>query len=357
MDGLRATRPLALAVYIVCVFAGTFQGPLLMIGWCALGIAVIGWYVTPEKPKQDLRVWVLLGVLVVSHMAAIPGSIWFGTGNWILTASAVYWLLPAMVIFLIADDGVFRWLIWIAVIHAGCILFNGMWFSGVMGYTSGEVNKGGLTFNPNVAAGLLIIGIGLVFWTGRHWWAVLPMITAVIFTGSRAAFSVLVIVFVSSLITGQFTWRSSIGMVVFIIIAVAVYGLLHQQSQVADYPAMFSMTPDLVINDINVRWTVPAWPDLYPHGVVEHLGLHNVPLRMAREAGIIAGAVWLVLSVWALTRDRWTPAWWLMVVILLLSILDHYTWRVHLGSLWFLAAGLLLSRSANIRPISSPDRA
>ena len=327
MDTLRAARPLALALYIVCVFAGTFNGLLLMVGWTALGLAFISWYVTPDRPKQDPRAWAVLGVIVLSHLAAIPGAVWFGTGNWILTVSAFYWLLPALVVFLIADARVFTWLIWIAVIHAGSIL----WFVGSPGYPSG------LTFNANVGAGLLIVGIGLTFGMRRHWWAIVPLICAVPLTGSRLAVLGIIVIISLSLVTNSLTWRRVIGAVV--LCGVSFYGAW-----------VHSITLESVINDIGVRWEVPAWPDLFPHGVVEHLGLHNVPLRMAREAGIVAAAGWLILSAWALIRYRNTPAWWLMGVILLLSIVDHYTWRVHLGTLWFLAAGIQLRDTQRPRP-------
>ena len=329
MDALRAARPLALAVYILCVFAGTFSGVLLMVGWAALGLAFISWYVTPDRPKQDPRAWVLLGIIVLSHMAAIPGALWFGTGNWILTVSAFYWLLPALVVFLIADARVFTWLIWIAVIHAGSILFSSLWFVEPSG------NPSGLTFNPNVGAGLLIVGIGLAFGMRRHWWAILPLICAVPLTGSRSAVLGMIVIIGLSFFTNNLTWRRFTG--------AAGHGFLYEQFGVSFYAAwVYSITLASVINDIGVRWEVPGWPDFFPHGVVEHLGLHNVPLRMAREAGIVAAAGWLILSAWALSRSRNTPAWWLMVAILLLSIVDHYTWRVHLGTLWFLAAGILL---------------
>jgi len=350
MGVLRAAGPLALAVYILCVFAGTFNGLLLMVGWAALGIAFISWYVTPDRPKQDPRAWVLLGVIVLSHLAAIPGSLWFGTGNWILTASAFYWLLPALVVFLIADARVVQWLIWIAVIHAGAILFNSLWFVGSSGFSSG------LTFNPNVAAGLLILGIGMVFGARRHWWSILPLIGAVPLTGSRAALLGVFVIVLASLIANNRTWRRFIGVVILVVSVPVGHGLLYEQFGLSFYAAwVHSITLESAITDIGVRWEVPAWPDLFPHGVVEHLGLHNVPLRMAREAGILAAAAWLILSVWALTRCPNTPAWWLMVVILLLSIVDHYTMRVHLGNTWFLGAGLLLARPLDTRPMPSLD--
>lgn len=352
MDALRAARPLALAVYLLCVFAGTFNGLLLMVGWTALGLAFISWYVTPDRPKQDPRAWVLLGVIVISHLTAIPGALWFGTGNWILTASAFYWLLPGLVVFLIADARVFTWLIGIAGIHAGSIFFISLWFVEEWGFSSG------LTFNPNVAGGLLIVGIGLVFSSGRPWWMVLPLISAVLLTGSRAAFVGVVVAILLSLIANNLTWRRVLAVAILIVSVSAGRGFLYEPLQAFQYTAWIPfITLESVIDDISVRWEVPAWPDLFPHGVVEHLGLHNVPLRMAREAGIVAAAGWLALSAWALTRCRYTSAWWLMVSILLLSILDHYTWRVHLGSLWFLAAGLLVSRPVDIKPTPLPDRA
>jgi hypothetical protein len=184
----------------------------------------------------------------------------------------------------------------------------------------------------------------------------LPLICAVPLTGSRSAFLGMIVIIGLSVIANNLTWRRSIGVVVLVVSAPAAHGFLYEQFGVSFYAVwVHEITAASVINDIGVRWEIPAWPDLFPHGVIEHPGLHNVPLRMAREAGIAAAAAWLILSAWALTRCRNTPAWWLMVVIMLLSIVDHYTMRVHLGNLWVLAAGLLLSRPVDIRPTPSLD--
>ena len=67
-------------------------------------------------------------------------------------------------------------------------------------------------------------------------------------------------------------------------------------------------------------------------------------MRMAAESGVISAVIWVSLSLWALTRMRYTPAWWLMLAIVLLSMLDHYTWRPHLMGFWFLALGILAVR-------------
>ena len=352
MDTFRAARFPALAVYIICVFAGTFHGFLVMIGWTALGLAFISWYVTPDRPKQNPKVWVLLGVIVFSHLMAIPGSVWFGTGNWVLTASGVYWLVPGLVVFLIADARVFQWLVAITVIHATSIFVETWWYWGYIDMKPGAVADG-LTFNPNVAAGFLIIGISMVFATRRYWWTLFPLIIGLVFANSRGALLVLCIVMVLLTLTRTLSLRRLIVVCVVIGIGTGIFGILHQQYHIAGYTSFSTDIFGAVIRDIGIRWAVPEWPDIYPHGVVEHLGLHNVPIRMAREAGIASAAGWLVLSAWALTRNRYTPAWWLMLVIMLLSILDHYMWRVHLGSLWFLAAGILLVSHPSTQPTPS----
>ena len=55
-----------------------------------------------------------------------------------------------------------------------------------------------------------------------------------------------------------------------------------------------------IVTDVNVRLAIPHLPTFLPHGVAEHPGLHNVPLRIAVENGIIAAAIWIVITAWAL---------------------------------------------------------
>jgi len=116
--------------------------------------------------------------------------------------------------------------------------------------------------------------------------------------------------------------------------------------------------------------------------VAEHPGLHNVPLRIAVENGIIAAIIWLGVTGKALLPIRRlnlggkrgvrhihndngketavrglqgdSQAWWLLLGVVLLSLLDYYMWMGHLGGFWWLLVGLRLGGGRVRRLISRP---
>jgi hypothetical protein len=347
IEAFKAVYPPALAVYLVCLFAGTIGSPLILAGFAGLGLAFIGWCLTPDKRPLPRIIWVALGLLVISHLLAVPGSIWWGAGNWELTISGVYWVLPALMVCLVADARVFPWLIICAAGHAGAIIYGGFtrWHLLEHANRAVMVNEGvpsGIAGNPNVASGLVLAGIVLVLWTGRWRWLLFPMAVAVLFTESRWAILILGAVILTAAVDGRITWHwLAAGVLGLFLTVVAIGFFLPGSYAVAGYQSFSAGTAGMVWNDVGVRLGVPAWPDIYPHGLVEHRGLHNVPLRMARETGAIGAGIWLALSAYALIKGVKSGAWWLMVLLLIISVLDHYTWRVHLGSLWFLAVGII----------------
>jgi len=100
-----------------------------------------------------------------------------------------------------------------------------------------------------------------------------------------------------------------------------------------------------VSHDVLVRLQVPHIPSFLPRGVAEHPGLHNVPLRIAVENGIQAAALWIGITLWALWRWRNGTAWWMLLALVALSMLDYYTWMGHLGGFWWLLVGLLVKKA------------
>jgi len=66
--------------------------------------------------------------------------------------------------------------------------------------------------------------------------------------------------------------------------------------------------------------------------------VHNVPLILVQQMGypgILAALAWLWVTLWALFRTRWKYVW---LLIITLSVFDHYIWD-QLGPVWWTALG------------------
>ncbi len=364
----RWLHPPALALYMACLFAGTIYGSWMLVGWTALGIAMIGRFLAPDKIELEPIALLGIAVIVVSSLLAVPGSVWWGIGNWELTTSAVIWVVPGVLVFIAADNRLWPWLLLLGVIHAVIVIYGG--FTGweeheISGVLVKAMPPSGLSHNPNIAAGLLVITlIQVVFHNNKNYrWLAVPLIIAICFTESRWGVIVMGLITVSAVLAGAFSWRwllagffaAIFGFVIMAITTPAAY-----LSGIQAFPMLTSW--DQLLTDLKVRVDIPATPNFLPHGVVEHRGMHNVALRMARETGIISAGAWVVLTGVAFVKyyrskanllPRPSQALLVLTAVLLLSILDHYTWRGHLGTYWWLALGILLMKpqdGLNIQP-------
>jgi hypothetical protein len=337
----------ALVLFLISQFIlSSLYSPFIFIGWFALGVSVICRYIAPNKIERPRWVLVLLIGLLICHGLGVAGSVLWGAGNWLLTAGIFLWMLPLPLVYWTADHHVRRWLCVFAVIHAGLVIVQGftnyhsvndviIWGEGPSRYTLST----GFSHNRNLAAGLLVICLPLTS-NGRWRWASLILLAGVIFTGSRWGACVGLLLALVMAAQGTITWRWAIGGTTAFIGAVVLVGIVSSSSHVlAGYN---NLGHGLSIwSDIQVRLSSPGWPNLLPYGLAETNGLHNVPMRIAAESGVIAAAIWVGLTGWALTRQRYSPVWWMMVAIVLLSMLDHYMWRPHLMAFWWVALGVL----------------
>ncbi len=215
----------------------------------------------------------------------------------------------------------------------------------------------------------------------------MPLIFAVPFTGSRWAAIVCVV-----LILGLVAARRLPLKVLPIGVAIAFSILMTMW--VAGFRANYGLAGlDSVgamlspYDEIAARLAMPHLPSPLPRGVAEHPGLHNVPLRIAYENGILAALVWLGVTgkaLWTGRRQqlggepvvrhsrqdysgaktariglewrqmRFGAVWWVLLAVVLLSLLDYYAWMGHLGGFWWLTIGVLLHRnqSANVSATS-----
>ena len=374
----------------------SFVDPWLGIGWAALGIGAVlsptKWHLSP--------ILAALVFLLVLHALAIPGSLFWGSGNWELTAGVVIWMAPALLLYLAGSRQVFAWLTPVFLIHAFLVIYQGFtnWHvsRNMVGNELHEtlVREGsaqGLANNPNIAAGFLSIGIIYVM-TGRHKWLAPPLVMALLFTGSRWALVVTAAVVLALLLTRTISWKAVVGALAGVVLAVGLIGALTPFGYtVAGYDSAGGAFR-AAERHVNGRLAIPHIPSFLPSGVAEHPGLHNVPLRIAVESGVAAAILWVGVTGWALfmgwrgkvvtavvgkmngvnpTSERpprtplWPsqwhrgglrtlqPAWWLLLTLVLLSMLDYYAWMGHLGGFWWLLVGLLAKTNVTVPGIWS----
>ena len=373
--------PAFLALYLISnLMLRSFTDVWMFVGWTALCSGVIcgGW----AKGRPTVF-WGVLGLLFC-HAAAIPGSLIWGAGNWELTAGVVLWMAPAMLLYLATNaHRVFVWLIPAFLLHAALVIVEGLTHWYIVGNVM--VRQGtntGLANNPNLAAGFLAIGIVYLMASKRPLFQALslPLVVALLFTGSRWGILVPVAVIGVMALSG--------GGILALLLTVIGVGLMGDGYQIAGYGSIAGAFNPIVAN-VGDRLAVPHIPTFLPSGVAEHPGLHNVPLRIAMESGIIAAAIWVLITGWALLMFRKHPQEeravyhdakhyqyrplrndlphdsiphrtgitreigrgkpqeqnnihrWILLTLVLLSILDYYTWMGHLGGFWWLLIGLL----------------
>jgi hypothetical protein len=338
---LDKVQTLGLTTFLIAQFSlSSLYSPLIFLGWMGLGVAVFCKFLSTEQIFQPRWVLAALIVLQGSQLAGIAGAALWGTGNWVLTAGVVLWAIPMPLVYVAANRHVGSCFLIFAVVHAVVIIIEGLTNYYVeRGITIWEGSVTGFSHNANLAAGLLIMALPFAM-KDRWQWAWVPLLMAMVFTGSRWAFIVALFIIVAMNLTSAISLRGVImAGFSFIGAVVLMQSFTPATAEIAGVSNFGHLSAG--ISDILVRLNPVGWPNLLPYGLAETSGLHNVPMRIAAEYGVIAAVIWVTLTIWALTRMRGTPAWWLMLTISLLSMLDHYTWRPHLMGLWFLALGLL----------------
>ena len=286
--------------------------------------------------------------MLAFHVLAIPGSLFWGTGNWELTLGVVLWMAPALLLYVTTDG--YKVLAWLApafLIHAGMIIYQG--FTGWKLIDANLLRLGeptGLANNPNLAAGFLALGI-IYFMTTRYKWLSPPLMMALLFTGSRWGLIVALAVIVLMVGARTISWKPLAVTIVALVVSVVLIGaILKGGYQIAGYGS-FTSAATIAREHVNERLAVPHIPSILPSGVAEHPGLHNVPLRISVENGLLAAGIWVGVTLWALTKRRFSVRWWLLLTLAALSLLDYYTWMGHLGGFWWLLVGLLAKRKVS----------
>lgn len=238
-----------------------------------------------------------------------------------------------------------------AVIFAavGCIVY-GIIYPGKL--SGGFVSP----TNYDIAAGLLIFGVvvGIMKW---RWWLSAVALVGLFFCGAPEGLIGVGVVLLAVLIRRDLGKKLllSVGVVV---LAVALWfglgygqelysytvwnvagGVLPTKPETASTVGEYPQYPQLV-----ARWDgiKKAMSDIQPFGhgySVTHFTtytVHNIPLVVADQVGVLAGVAWLFATIYCLIKTKWKYAW---VAVIALSLFDHYLWT-QVAPWWWALAGV-----------------
>lgn len=324
----------------------SFWSPWLAISWAAL----LGGLILTRHSWGSKAIAASLVAMLALVFLAVPGSLFIGSGNWVLTLGVAIWMAPAIGFYWAdLDSRVFAWLVPVWVIHSGLITLQA--FSGSVrmqtpGYPA--LTPTGLALNSNLAAGFLVLGVVYLLALDTRWrWLAVPLLVVLPLTGSRWAVIVVVVLAGGMALTRRTDWKPVAAAL--LIWGVAAWGLSlvapESEYAMSGFNNMGAVIAPISNGQISSRLAVPHIPSILPRGVAEHPGLHNVPLRIAVENGIIAAVLWVGVTGWALVRaPRMDIAWWMLLALALLSLLDYYSWMGHLGGFWWLLVGMRLKQ-------------
>ncbi len=325
---------LALALILPTTFS-EFDDRRLALTWAAMLGAVM--FAPDRRVGPKLVILVMLG----SALLAIPGAFLWGSNHVFETATLAYLTAP-LVLFYVASPSVnvsrvLAWVFGFVLVNAAVTIIQGAGFE--------EHRAAGLMFSPNLSAAFLLIGIVAAF----HWrkpWLALPLIIAILFTGSRWASGVAVLVSVGMVVARQVSWPA-------VLVAWLAAGLVALPSLdvIKGSYRLFGGPGDIAARleaDFVERMPTINTPTLAPQGFTDLTETpHNVPFRMAIETGLVAAALWTILTMWALWRGpRGTLAWWGLLVVFLLSMMEYYTWVGPMGAFWWLFVGIRVGELA-----------
>jgi len=230
----------------------------------------------------------------------------------------------------------------------------------ILGILNPGVPSGGLITNYCASAGFLIFGA--VVNQGKWQWALIAVaLIGVFFIGAlEGVFIVGVIGFVV-LVRRDFNKYLIIPLGVLIVIAgvLALNGNLIQLYKGNNNLAYLfdvvtgkvPLNMDMMNAITSQRWEVYVEAlrrfNFIGYGYSTDLSLgrniHNVPLIIMDQVGILAAISWLGLAIYCVIKTKWHYAW---IAILAMSVFDHYLWT-QCGPWWWCLIGV--STASNIK--------
>lgn len=239
--------------------------------------------------------------------------------------------------------------------------------------TTGKVT-GGLVFEGNydIVVGYVLLGVGLFSNKVYQWRLACLALVAVLLTGSPEGMFAIVILGGVIIYRKDWSRKLAVAIIPAIVIISGLFYMGYGQTLYSYVAKVVTITPTL--NDEKVSWLTTindryreiaksalgyriavagqALSDIQPLGTGYNITgftqsiVHNVPLIIVQQLGypgIVAALAWLWVSLWCLYRTKWKYVW---VLVLSLSVFDHYIWT-QLAPWWWAMVGVTTAGGIN----------
>lgn len=310
---------LCAATFAIYLHSPSVGSVWFLLAFLALWLALL--FLPASRPAPIMITCAL--VIVGSAWVAVGIAIW--TGFWpfqtLLLAFLTTVLFPLL--FVANPAFILRWLIPVWLIHAGVSLAQ--WLDGVYRVT-------GISSNANVGSAFLLLGcVYLLNGHHRARWLMIPLVTALPFTGSRWVAVVASLILVTFFLSGKADWRYiALG----IALTTAIVLIVGWRDIYESYNRPSTLMAHL--NGLEYQTQLALPPSWTPRGFYDS-GIHNVPWRMMHETGILSGLAWMGATLYGLLwKPRFDNRWWLLLTVALLSVMYYHTWVGPLGGFWWL---------------------
>ena len=289
----------------------------------------VGYRLAPKELQWSKEV-ALCSVISISAVAAIPVSALIEGRNTPATAfNAGLTLILFPLLFIGNVQRIFYALIPVWYLQAAVMAWH--WFA--QGLSRAE---GVATTNANAGSAFVLLGALFLLNHPRLKWLAVPLLLVVPFSGSRWTLIVGALLLTLLFLSGQVRWRwILVGILVgFTLLGATQWERLQEGSRGnGDFIAQggqdtaYRLTAATPIVTPNI---------LVPQGFIDSQ-LHNVPLRMSVETGLVSGLAWLGVGALVLWRRPWGGyGWWMMLAVCLLSVMYYHTWIAMTGAFWWL---------------------
>jgi hypothetical protein len=325
-------------------FLGQKWGFGLIVGYTLLIAGTIGLLLRDRPKVASIPKFVLVPVLIIILSSLVGVVVKFGTDSVVTFVTLLFGLGLILVGKKVGKD-----LFWLIVPLSLIISISSI----IESLTTVEQYPAGgswLTGNSGLAA--CILGLSILFLEGKWRWLSIPIAVGIFFTGDHWSIIALGIVGIVMLIRresyGRPDWRVVLPLGIVLVIVVGAFwttglsqrlygiGLLSQEPEIGGIPIAESLNGRLniyreVVADFSPLGhgtqldTLSPTPDVEFNPKVRYGGLvHNIPLMVLDDIGILAALSWLFLMGYFILKSKDYRYHW--IFILVVSMFSYWFW-------------------------------